>query len=95
MQDFFHSNELAQQHPLWLSVEKLEIGPRGTFICSLATGFALLDWFDFAQTSDLLGKLNLDKVRCTLRCSVMSHAHLIRCIVLCIFFHLQLVKMKE
>lgn len=32
----------------------------------------MLDWLDFAQASDLLGKLDLGELRCTIRCSVVS-----------------------
>lgn len=90
MQNSFHSGELAPQHLLGLSVEKLETGPRATFF----TGFGLLDWLDFAQTSDLLEKLNLGELSCMFRCSIMCHAHLIRYMGLCGFFLLQLVKIK-
>lgn len=55
MQNSYNSGELAPQHPLRLPVEKLETGPRGTFL----TGFGFLDWLGFVQTSDLLGKLDL------------------------------------
>lgn len=82
MQNSNHSGELSPQHLLGLSVEKLEIGPRGTFFM----GFGFLNWLDFAQTSDLLGKLDLGELSCTFRCSVMCHAHLITYMGLCIFF---------
>lgn len=90
MQNSYHSGELAPQHPLRLSVEKLETGPRGTFF----TGFGFLDCLDIAQTSDLLGKLDLGELSCMFRCSIMCHAHIIRYMGLCIFFLLQLVKIK-